>query len=207
MLNRPDTIHLMEELYDSAIPELLHINAQALREATTMDELHHPNAPEYLDLVLVPEFMKNKNGMVEDSEKQREIAVEVLAGLHEAWNGSEALEHKVNPHLTEQYWEFTSGFTSWTVVEAHYDLPQDRRASVSAYLLRDKRPVAYQKMLTAKINEQEELEDQASRLEAQQQNTPEEKTEKPSRRQRAAKAIGKWARDQVGKPPRHNRFE
>lgn len=205
MLNRPDTIHLMEELYDSAIPELLHINSQALREATTMDELNHPNAPEYVDLMLVPEFMKDKDGMVEDSVKQREIAIEVLAGLHEAWNGSEAMEHKVNPHLTEQYWEFTSGFTSWTVVEVHYDLPEDRRASVSAYLLRDKRPASYQKMLTAKIHEQEALEEQASKLEAEEDIS--EKTDaKPSRRQRAAKAIGKWVREQPNKPTPPNKF-
>jgi hypothetical protein len=209
MIDRPEAnIHLMEELYDSAIPELLHVNTQAVNEATRMDELNHPDAPEYLDLALVPDFMKDKDGRVRDTESQREIATEVLTGLHEAWNGSEALEHRVNPHLTEQYWEFTRGFTSWTVVELHYAEPvNEQRASVSAYLLRDKRPAAYQKMLTEKIHEQEELEEKAEAIEQATEPKMDEAVQS-SRRARAGKAISKWLKDQAKQqPPRYNRFE
>lgn len=207
MTYRPEAnLHLMEDLYDSAIPELLHVNTQAVNEATSMDELNHPNAPEYLDLALVPNFMKDKNGTVENTEKQREIASEVLAGLHEAWNGSEALEHKVNPHLTEQYWDFTHGFTSWTVVELHYTEPvNEQRASVSAYLLRDKRPAVYQKMLVEKFKEQEEMEEKAEAIEQAAEKKPTE-TNLPSRRTRAGKAISKWLKNQANQPPRTNRW-
>ena len=208
MINRPEAnIHLMEELYDSAIPDLLHINTQAINEATSMDELNHPNAPEYVDLDLVPAFMKDKDGMVEDTKRQREIATEVLTGLHEAWNGSEALEHRVNPHLTEQYWEFTHGFTSWTVVELHYaESVNEQRASVSAYLLRDKRPAAYQKMLTEKIHELEELEEKADAIERPAEPKADE-TVQSSRRARAGKAISKWLKNQAKQqPPRANRW-
>lgn len=191
MIERNDAnLHLMESLYDSAIPDLMHANVQAVREATTMDEMHDPNAPKYLDVSLTPGFLKDSDGLVEDPDKQQEVALEVLAGLHEVWRGSEILEQQVNPHLRKRYWDFMRGFTSWTVVESHSKLQNVYGEHVTAYLVRDTRPATYQQLLTKKFHEEEAREARARHSEV---NYPKESEPKAphSRRQRAAKALGK----------------
>lgn len=191
----------MEDLYDSAIPELLHTNTQAQREASLMYIERRAGAPDYIDLRLTPDFMKSKDGMLmTDPEIQKNIAREVMAGLHEAWHGTKIFENPISNEFTEKYWEFVDDeFMPWTVVELHNSKPMLHEVGLSAYMIRGpRRPTAYQQLLDASDREKQSAKDQVD----VKKESPDEAISKPTatRRKRAAKAIGKWLKEQADKP-------
>ncbi len=157
MLERPDAnSNLMEELYDSAIPELLATNCQTIKYASHMAGTNH--AIDRAELEVTPGFMigKNRNLLV-DPGIQREIATEVLTGLHEAMGGSEITEYAGISDVVLKYWKFEDAEDDsrhWIVVEEH-DISGEntKKAQVLAYLLPgEKCPPAYQKLLDKKID-------------------------------------------------------
>lgn len=157
MLERPDAgNHLMEELYDSAIPELLAINCQTIKFASQMAGTIH--AIERAELKLTPDFMvgNNRNLMVAP-DIQREIATDVLVGLHDAVGGSEITEYAGISDVVLRYWKFKDSEDAsrhWIVVEEH-DISGEnsKKAQVMAYLLPgEKCPPAYRKLLNKEID-------------------------------------------------------
>jgi len=190
----------MEDLYDSAIPELLHTNSQAQREASRMYMERTGEAPDYIDLRLTPDFMKAKDGMLmTDPVIQASIAQEVMAGLHEAWPGTRIFENPISSEYTEKYWEFVDDeFIPWTVVELHNSQPQTHEVGLSAYILRGpRRPVTYQALLDKSNHEKQPTQEKIKA-----EHSPDEAITKAlaPRRKRAAKAIGRWLKEQAEKP-------
>jgi len=196
----------MEELYDSSIPGLLRANVRTQKEAGRMIAVGHPHAPDYIDLQLIPDFMKAKDGvsMVGDTS-QRNIAEEVLNGLHVAWNGGESIENALTESFIENYWEFVDNdFTPWTVVELHNTNPTENEVGVSAYILRGpKRPTAFQLLLDNKGSDSNRTETVHKDL----VRPHETAFQKPSRRQRVAKSIAGWLNNQSNQPRRPFRIE
>lgn len=195
MIERSDaTIHLMESLYNSAIPDLIHENKVTQREFT-QQFLEGRAKDSHLDLALTPDFLRNPDNSVTDTVQQEEIANEVLASLHEAWRGGEKLEHNPNPNLTEKYWEFIDNdFISYTVVEMHGNFGLKNSAHVKAYIVRDPRPKTYQDLL----NKQEEKLRGDDSKHDQQIITSE--IQKVSRFERIGKRVTKWWREQPNQP-------
>ena len=205
-----EPIHLMEALYESAVPDLVRANQQAQSEMNKMYLAGRHDIPEYMDLSLYPDFMQAKDGSLIDPKRQREIAKDVLAGLRESWNGTEPMENPLNPTYTEKYWEFVDvdhDFTPWTVVELYNNEPLPHQAGISAYIIAGAtRPKAYQALLAAKERALEEADEKSGLY--QEPAWQSEKTQpKSSRRQRAGKAIAKWMKNRADRPPRPNRFE
>lgn len=194
---------LIEQLFESSVADLCHVNISAQREASRMLAEKNPNAFEYTDLKLVPDFMISKDGgLMVGVADQRRVAESVLNELHSEWNGSEATEYQVSEKYTENYWEFVDAeFTPWTVVEMHNNQPEYHEKALSAYILcGPRRPATYQKLLNEKEQSQLELEDASG--------SGSSSVEQPDKRtQKAAKSIGKWLKKQTQHPPRPNRFE
>lgn len=190
----------MDNLYESAIPELLHTNTQAQREASRMYIERTTAPPDYIDLHLTPDFMKSKDGvLMTDPEIQKRTAKEVMAGLHEAWHGTKKFEKQISDEFTEIYWEFVDDeFLPWTVVELHNSKPRKHEVGLSAYVIRGpKRPVAYQELLDESNMESWQAADRHDTAQSSGDVAPKPIT---TRRKRAARAIGKWLKEQADKP-------
>lgn len=204
MIERPDASdHLMEELYDSAIPELLAINFQAVQEAGRMISSRTGNAPDHMELKLTPDFMVDSNGnLTVAPDIQKEIATETLAGLHEALGGSEVIKFVGMGGDILKYWEFVdedNDSTPWVVVEEHGVHDEARqKGSVSAYLLPgDKRPLTYQKLLNKEIDTYGNELTRTAEL-VTKENRPSAVDAHTTRTSRIVKALRK-----VTKPPTH----
>lgn len=200
--------NLMEELYESSVPELVDMNLQAQKEAGQMITSGRYDTPVYIDLQLVPEFMTNKAGILMVNPKhQRKVAEQTLNGLHKSWDGTKSIENEISETITENYWEFVdvdNDFTPWTVVELHNSSPMLHEVALSAYMIPGtRRPKAYQDLLNQKELDHLKKEDDSADAVQPEVDT----VEVVSRKRRAVKTIGKWLKSQTNLPPRPNRFE
>lgn len=199
MIERPDAdIQLMESLFDSSIPELLDINVQA-QKGFTKAYIEGHFREEYMDLELTPAFLRNSDRSIINTTQQREIGNEVLAGLHEAWCGSDIYEHNPRPGFIEKYWEFVDdNFVSFTVVEMHGNFGITEGPHIRAYIILGKRPKSYQDIL----NDQEST----HKTESKYDHDLEPVKPQPKLGRKIGGAVTRWWKNQANQPPQPGRL-
>ncbi len=150
MIERPDAhFELMESVLKGAVPDIILRNTQDQKKASRMLSENHPHAPEYLDLSLTPDFMRDNSGsLLVEARDQRLVAEEVLNGLHEKWHGTRAIEHQVSDKILENIWFFVDkNFIHWTVIEVHNLKPKSQEVGIAAYIeVGTKRPTAIREL-------------------------------------------------------------
>lgn len=176
---------LDEAFYESAVPDQIRLNKQAQREISLMFAKSRADAPAFMDLELTPSFMRNSDGSLIDKEQAFSVGQQVLAGLHETWNGTEPVDNVISETATETYWEFVDDeFFPWTVVEFKDANADSSSVGLSAHISRAHRPKAFQDIINA---------NEAKRAELQMKKSlePQSEAAKPTRRNRASKKISK----------------